>query len=195
MSKTFFIIPGFKSQATDLSYRWLVNFLKKNNYVVQLVPVTWSRNTLTYNAREFSIYFEEHKTEENYVLGFSYGAVIALMTAEYTKSKEFYLCSLSPDFAEDVGSMSAWLRTYIGKNRLADASTRSACRLARSLKTQTTIFYGEQEGIDYPSLKKRCEETAKLAPKAKLIKVPNAPHKIDFPAYQEAVKSRISRGE
>jgi pimeloyl-ACP methyl ester carboxylesterase len=192
MTKTFFIIPGFKSQATDTAYRWLVSFLKKQKYSVKHVPITWDRCTVTQNAAEFLEYFEMHKTGENYVLGFSYGAVIALITAECTKPKELYLCSLSPDFAEDVEAMPKWLRTYIGKRRFADANTRSGIALAKALKVRTTIFYGEGEGVEYPPLKKRCENTAKLAQQATLVIVPDAPHKIDFPAYQEAIKAHIA---
>lgn len=191
MSKTFFIIPGFKAQTTDASYQWLVSFLKKNEFSVRLVPVTWTRRTVTQNAEEFLRYFDMHKTEENYILGFSYGAVIALMTAQYTQPNVLYLCSLSPDFAEDVHTMPAWLRSYIGKRRFADAGTRSAVKLAQALTVKTFIFQGEKEEIEYPPLKKRGEKTAQLAKHATLIRVPDAPHQIDYPTYQEAIKKYL----
>ena len=189
--KTFFIIPGFQTQASDEEYSWLVRLLQDNNYLVRCVPILWSRRTVTQNAEEFLQYFEIHKTDENYILGFSYGAVIAFITAEKTNPNKLFLCSLSPDFSEDSESMPIVIRNYIGVRRYLDTKTRSARAIVKKLKTPTVIFYGEKEGAMYPPLKKRAEETAKYSPHTKLVVVPDAPHEIDFPSYQTAVKSEL----
>ncbi len=55
--KTFFIIPGFKEQATDKNYTWLLAFLKSKNYQVVPVPVTWNYKTLSANATELGDFF------------------------------------------------------------------------------------------------------------------------------------------
>ena len=188
MLKTIFLIPGFKTQIKDPLYRDLVSYLKSKNYTVQPVPVIWNNRTVTKNAEEFVNYFEKNKGKVNYVLGFSYGAVISLMTAEIIKPNKLILCSLSPDFKEDSKSMPAWLKKYIGVNRYLDTTTRSANNLAKSLSIETVILYGEKEGTDYPQLRKRGEETATFAKNSKLIVVKNAPHDISFPAYIEAIK-------
>lgn len=191
MSKTFFIIPGFKSQATDRQYHWLVRFLKKNDFTIKLVPVTWDRQVLTQNAADFLAYFAANKSDENYVLGFSYGAVIALMTASQTKPERLYLCSLSPDVAEDAQAMPQWLRNYIGKKRFADTSTRSGRDLAKVLTSVTYVFYGEGEAKAYPPLRKRSIETVRYARQASLVEVPEASHQIDHPNYQKALMNVI----
>jgi esterase/lipase len=191
MSKIIFLIPGFKTQITDPLYRELVLYLESKNYTVQPVPITWNNRTVTKNAEEFNKYFEKNKGKVNYVLGFSYGAVISLMTAEIIKPNKLILCSLSPDFKEDSKMMPDWLKKYIGVNRYIDTTTRSANNLAKSLSVETVILYGEREGADYPQLKKRCEETAKQSKKTKLIVVKNAPHDISFPTYIEALKKVI----
>jgi pimeloyl-ACP methyl ester carboxylesterase len=188
MSKTIFIIPGFKTQVKDPLYNELVTYLKSRDYVVQAVPITWNNKTVSQNAIEFVRYFNENKGNSNYVLGFSYGAVIALMTAEIVDTKKLILCSLSPDFKEDSNAMPTWLIKYIGKNRFADTLTRSANKFAKKLTVETIVFYGEKEGIDYPQLKIRSEQTAKLAPNSKLIVIKDAPHDISFPTYVEAIK-------
>ena len=74
-------------------------------FTVSLVPITWERATMTDYAVEFESFYEKHKANDNYVLGFSYGAVIAFITANKLKPKKIYLCSLSSDFKEDVRSM------------------------------------------------------------------------------------------
>jgi pimeloyl-ACP methyl ester carboxylesterase len=191
MSKTIFLIPGFKTQISDPLYKELVSYLESKNYKVESVPITWNNRTVTQNAQEFLKFFEERKVKNNLVLGFSYGAVIALMTAEQTKPSKLILCSLSPDFKEDAKLMPAWLKKYIGQNRYNDTQTRSAIKLAKSLSAKTVIFYGEKEGVEYPPLKKRSEETAKLAKDSKLVVVKDAPHDISFPAYIEAIKKVV----
>ena len=191
MSKTIFLIPGFKTQISDAQYLWLVSYLESKKYTVHAVPIHWNNQTLSQNAAEFINFFASKKTKNNYLLGFPYGAVIAILTAEQVKPKKLILCSLSADFKEDTKAMPVWIRSYIGKRRFKDITTRSAVQLATSLKTETVILYGQQEGIDYPQLKKRCEETAKLAKNSKLIVVKNAPHDISFPAYQAAIKKVI----
>lgn len=191
MKKTFFLIPGFGMQISDNMYSWLVSFLEESNFKVIAVPVTWSRRTVSQNAADFLIYFNLHKTEENYILGFSYGAVIALLTAEQTKPNTLFLCSLSPDFVEDRATMPKDITKYIGKKRYLDTKTRSAHTLAKKLKVKTIIFYGEQEALKFPSLKKRAEETVSMAKNVKLIVVSDAPHDISYPTYQTAIKKQI----
>ncbi len=176
--KTFFIIPGFKEQATDKNYAWLFEFLKSKNYKVVPVPVSWNYKTLSDNAVELVDFFKKYKEEENYILGFSYGSVLAMLNANEIKLKKLYLCSLSSAFSEDVEFVPEGLIKYIGKRRYLDMNNRSGMKIAKELNVSTTIFYGEREGREYPQLKKRCEETAKLARNAKLIVVKDAPHKM-----------------
>lgn len=188
MTKKYFIIPGFWSQVSDSDYVWLVTYLTKQGYKVRGVPIRWSYRTVSQNAAEFLNYFNQHKTEQNYILGFSYGAVIALLTTNQTNPQVLYLCSLSPDFAEDATSVPEWIKGYIGKRRYQDMQSRIAQTLATELTCETLVFYGEEEGEEFPALKKRSEETAKLAQNSKLIIVKNAPHNIKHPEYQIALK-------
>lgn len=189
--KTFFIIPGFKEQATAKNYAWLLKFLKTKNYRVVPVPIEWSYKTLSKNKIGLLNFFKKYKDEEKHILGFSYGAVLAMMIANEIKPKKLYLCSLSPDFLEDIEFMPIDIKKYIGKKRLLDIKNRSGRELAKLLNIPTIVFYGEEEGKQFPQLKKRCEETVKLAKNAKLVVVKDAPHQIDFSDYVEAVKEEI----
>jgi pimeloyl-ACP methyl ester carboxylesterase len=189
--KTFFIISGFKTQVTKSEYEWLITYLEGKGVRVIKVPVKWNRHTLTENANEFISYFNAFKSKENYVLGFSYGAVITLLTANILKPKKVFLCSLSPAFKEDSESEDSSLIHYIGKKRFADLSTYYAKTLAKNLQIQSVVFYGEKEGDMYPKLKKRCEDTAQLAHNSRLVVVKDASHQIHFSTYQEAVKKAI----
>lgn len=189
--KKIFIIPGFKQKATDKSFVWLKKFLITKGFSVSLVPVTWERRTMTDYAAEFERFYEKHKAKDNYVLGFSYGAVIAFITANKLKPKKIYLCSLSSDFKEDVQGMKQGIVRYIGKRRIIDVLKRSGKKIAKDLVVPALVFYGEKEGRQYPQLKIRCEETVKLAMQAKLVVVKRSPHAIDHPEYMTAIKAQF----
>ncbi|MCX6713847.1 MAG: hypothetical protein NTV48_01960 [Candidatus Vogelbacteria bacterium] len=189
---TFFILPGFGQQASSQGYRWLIKFLETKGFKIFAVPVKWKYRTNTDVANDFIEFYNKHKSGTNYVLGFSYGAVVALMTANELKPNKIYLCSLSPDFKEDTVKMKPWVQRLIGKKRLVDTQKRSGKKLASELEVPSAVFYGEEEAQDYPQLKIRCEETVKLANKSKLVIVKLAPHKIDHPNYVEAIKEEIN---
>jgi len=191
MSKSFFIIPGFKDSASDKQYQWLISHIKKNGWKPIVVPVVWNYRTLTQNAVDFVDFYHKNKGEENQILGFSYGAVVTLLSATKVNPDHIYLCSLSPDFKEDFATMPNWLKKYIGKKRCEDILTRSAVTLAKELKVPATIFYSEKEAVDFPSIKKRAEETAKYAQDTKLIIVSNSPHQIDSREYIESLKNNL----
>lgn len=188
--KAFFLLPGFHMQITDKPFLWLVDFLVRSGYRVFKVPIDWKYKTLTTNSKEFVEFYERHKAEENYILGFSYGAVITLMVANFIHPNKIFLCSLSPDFEEDKEWNKKWIR-YIGKRRYEDSLTRSATDLAKRLQVSSVIFCGEKESILYPALFKRCSDTVELAKKSKLVMLEDTPHKIDFPEYVKKIKEEI----
>jgi predicted alpha/beta hydrolase family esterase len=101
MSKTFFIIPGFKQKPTAKSFDWLREFLSKRGLKVVVVPIKWNYHVMSDWVKEFTTSYNTHKTDINYILGFSYGAVIALLVANILKPEKIFLCSLSSDFKED----------------------------------------------------------------------------------------------
>src|SRR3989344_6078254 len=127
--KTFFIVPGFRMQASHKMFSWLVKYLESKKYKVVKVPVKWSRRTLTKNAQEFEVFYNINKGKINYILGFSYGAVITFLTASKLRPNKIYLCSLSSDFKEDRLHMSKRSKNYIGKRRYEDTKNRSGVKL------------------------------------------------------------------
>lgn len=191
--KNIFIIPGFKEEVKSDQYLWLASFLKRKGLNVFMVPIHWSYKTMNNYISEFKIFYEKNKTQNNYVLGFSYGAVIALLTANDLKPNKIYLCSLSPDFKEDLSNMKKWLLKYIGKKRIKEIKNRSGEEIAKNLNIPSVIFYGEKEAEIYPQLKLRCEETAKLANNSKLIIVKNAPHRISDKEYEKALRQELEK--
>ena len=190
-SKKLFLIPGFRQKATDANLRWLIKFLKTKGFKVVGVPIRWNYRTMSDYANDFRSFYNQYKAKENYILGFSYGAVIAFMTANELRVKKIYLCSLSPDFKEDAGKMKPAERKLIGERRFTDVKTRSAREIGKNLKVPSVIFYGEAEGKKYPEMRIRAEETAKFVKQSKLVVVKGAPHRINHPEYVEAIKKEF----
>lgn len=178
-------------QADDTAFSWLVEYLTREGYVVVKVPLDWNYKTISNNAKEFVAYFNKNKDDTNYVLGFSYGAVITFITANQVLPDKIFLCSLSPTFVEDQHWEKKWIK-YIGKRRYEDSLTRSSVRIARDIRVPSVVFCGEKEAIKYPALMKRCREVSKIAPQSKLVVVKDAPHQIDFPEYVSAIKRELS---
>ncbi|HEX4799125.1 MAG TPA: hypothetical protein VFV22_01165 [Candidatus Paceibacterota bacterium] len=188
--KKLFIIPGFKQQATEKSYAWLREVAAKSNYVAIPVPITWNRHTISQNTHEFVAFYLKHKGERNQILGFSYGAVIAFLSAPTTNPNHLHLCSLSPDFEEDREKMPLDIQHYIGKRRYSDILTRNAKDIAKKITTPTTIYYGSTEATLFPQLRNRSKETAKDL-RAKLVEIEGAPHQINHPEYKKAVLGNL----
>lgn len=192
MVKTLFLIPGFKQNTSDKCFAWLIKFLEQKNFKVAKVPVVWDRRVMADYVSDFEMFYEKNKSQTNYVLGFSWGAVIAFLSASRLKPNKIYFCSLSPYFKEDIVKTKPWLKKIVGQQRLKEGQKLSGRKIARELKVPSIVFYGEIEGRKYPMLKKRCEETAHFAKNTKLVVVKNAPHKINHREYVDAIKKEFN---
>lgn|SRR3989338_1127144 len=185
--KKLFIIPGYGESAGSARYRKLITTASQKGYSVQKVPIQWKYRVMSDYISQFEKYYTKHKTVNDYFLGFSFGAVIAFSTAQELQPKKIFLCSLSNAFKEDIKGKQTKLEKFLGKRATKDLQTRSAKRIAKSLTVPTVIFYGEKE----KDLKKRCEETAKLAKKALVVIVKNADHEISLPEYIQSIKKYL----
>lgn len=190
---TFFIVPGFKQQVTDKCYAWLVKYLKKQDFNVIGVPINWDHRTMKDYIEQFKETYSANKSNTNYVLGFSYGAVTAFMTTSELKPKKVFLCSLSPDFYEDRKSLTPQMIQYIGKRRFTELQTRKAVDVAKNLTISSVIFCGEKEAAQYPQLLHRCKETSTLAKNSKIIMVTGSPHNIGNAEYQKCIIQELEK--
>ena len=192
MKPAFFIVPGFGHQATEEPYAWLRKHVKTLGYEPKLVPITWKYKTMTDHVAEFLNFFERHKSEQNFILGFSFGAMIAFISSPDTRPEHLYLCSLSPYFQEDISDMKNWWKRFMGKRRMASFKQYKSTEIAKRITAPTTIFCGEAEAIKFPSLKKRCEHVHNRIRSSQITFPENAPHQIEFPTYKQAIKDAIT---
>ncbi|HSX40184.1 MAG TPA: hypothetical protein VLF68_01085 [Candidatus Saccharimonadales bacterium] len=99
--KTVFIIPGFKHTPKNRAYKKIAKMLKDEGYSPVLVTIPWKHSTLSQNADYFLKQYKKIKTRKKYILGFSFGAMIAFVASTKVSSSGVILCSLSPYFKED----------------------------------------------------------------------------------------------
>lgn len=194
MKKDIFIIPGFKEKISDKAYVSLKNLFIKKGFTVHLVPIVWNYKTISDQITQFEEFYKKKKSKNNYILGFSFGAVIAFAAANKLKPKKLFLCSLSPYFKEDLKLIPNTWKKFVGKKRILDFSKLIFGKLAKeiNIKTKTLVFIGEEESKKYITLKKRCEDAKSKIKNSKLIVIKNAPHDIGNKYYLEALDENIS---
>lgn len=191
MPKRFFIIPGFTHKPTDLAYRRLASFLRSKGFQVVVVKIDWKHRVMSDYVEQFKTLYSKYEPGENQILGFSFGAVIALISAAELKPRRLFLCSLSPCFKEDLKFVSNNDAKIIGKRRINDFKNYSAIEYAKHVKVPTTVFCGGSEAKRYPALIRRCKQTVNVMKNAHLVMATDAPHDIAYPTYDEAIKKSI----
>lgn len=164
-------------------------FFSKLGFDVKIFAADWEYHVMSDYISDFKDFYNKNKGTKNYLLGFSYGAMIALLTAKYLQPDRLYLCSLSPYFKEDMSTLRQDWRKKTGMRRCSDFLNHNFKQATKNLSIPTVVLYGAEEGVKYPTLKKRCEAAHKTLVKSKLVVVKGAPHKIDHPEYIKAIQS------
>lgn len=144
--KTIFIIPGFRHIPTNKAYTEIAKILKKEGYSPIVVTIPWKHTTLSQNTEFFLKKYKKVHTKEKYILGFSFGAMIAFLASTKVSVDGLILCSLSPYFKEDMTRMNKNLHASLTMERYEDCSRLHAGRLSKQVKAkQTLLLYGEKE--------------------------------------------------
>ncbi len=188
--KTLFIIPGFKEKVSHQQYRELQKLFVAKGFEVKLVSVMWNRRLLSDWIVQFEDFFTLHCGKKNVVLGFSFGAMIALATAKRLQPDQLILCSLSPYFSEDLSKIPAWWKRFIGRRRVMDFGKYSMTSAVKGLSMKTKVFIGGVEQKKFRQLADRCTLAAK-ALGTSVIVIDGVKHDIGDARYREALDREI----
>jgi len=195
--KKAFLISGFKMNiaSNDDMYADLRAAIASTGYEVVPVPLIWNRITVPQYCPKFIEFYNQHKGEHNMVIGNSYGAMVAFLTAATLEPDLVVVCSLSPYFKEDLNKTTEEYRIKrFGKRRSDAQRYLSATETAKEINAKNipvVLMYGEQEKTVYPHLVKRVKETAAELEKYKLIEVADAPHSFRSPLYIAAIRQAL----
>lgn len=183
--KTIFVIPGYKQKITQIAYREIAKLLQKECYSPLLVPIFWKNTTISENTKEFVTFYKSIRAKRKYILGFSFGAMIAFLASTKVRPTGLILCSLSPYFKEDLVKKS--FASFATGFRYRDFSRLESSKLAKKLKTkQILMLYGEKET---KSLVTRVTETFDHIPSGKklLLTVRQTGHDIGSKRYLRTI--------
>lgn len=192
MKKIAYIIPGYcESHLRQRAYNKVAKFFKEHGIQPIHVDIEWKKNTperFSDYTKQFLDIYKKPKDTEVYILGFSYGATIAFLTAFKTKPTALVLCSLSPYFKEDLKDMKPSWAKWFREN--FTESDYSFTKLAPKIKSQTFLVVGEKEDI---SCLVRAKDAEKKLSDGQLIIAKGAMHKIGQKEYLETVQKVISK--
>ena len=150
--------------------------LKKEKYHPILVKIPWNATTVAENTEFFLKAYKKIVRKKKYILGFSYGAMIAFHASTKVRTSGIILCSLSPYFKEDN-----------------PASLLCCAELAKKIKTkQIHLLYGTRETKSL--IRRTTFAFAKIVSKSKrLTPVRKTEHNIGDKNYLYQIH-QISRG-
>lgn len=188
MKKTVFIIPGFKHHPITKAYKEIAKILKKEGYLPIFVPLVWKKRTVSENTAYFLKAYKKINRKKKYILGFSFGAMVAFIASTKVKSSGLILCSLSPFFQEDIKNTKMGLMSSLMAERYEDFAQFRSSTLAKKIKTkQIHMLYGSKEER---SLKKRVNETfGHISSTRKcLIQIQKTEHTIGSMRYLQTIQ-------
>jgi len=185
--KTVYIIPGYEeSHRRQPSYKKIAKIFQESGIKSIHIEINWHNKKprrFSEYVQQFLMQYKKTKDTNIFVMGFSYGAVIAFLSEPKIKANGIILCSLSPYFKEDMKNLpEGWIRTW--KKDFVD-SDYSFSDIAKDIKTKTYILAGKQEP-------KACLTRARSALRkikdSELILIKNVGHNINHKEYLEGIR-------
>lgn len=191
MRKVAFIIPGFGYSPKREEYQSIGTLFQQKGIEPIYVEVDWKYSIISDNVADFVKLLKETKADYKYILGFSFGAVIAYLSATQEKVHTLILCSLSPYFSEDLTNIKDSWKKHTGKKRIEDFEKISNSKLAAKINSESYLLFGTKEG---PEIETRAKNTYdSLKNKKHLISIDGVKHKLEDERYLKQVKQIISQ--
>lgn len=194
-TKLTFIIPGFRQKTTSKAYKNVAKVLKKAGHTPIAIKIPWNQSTISENTAYFLKEYKRKlllkkktvKREKRYILGFSFGAMIAFIAATKVRVDGLILCSLSPYFKEDLPKTKQRGSSALETSRYQDFSKHSSNSLTKQIKTKKILMlYGTKEST---KLIKRVTKAYKQisSTQKKLVPITKTEHNIGTPKYLRTI--------
>lgn len=192
MKRIVYIIPGYKeSSPKQKGYGRVANLFKEAGIETTQIKIDWSAGksqSFKNCVEQFLRQYKKYKNIKTYVLGFSYGAVIAFLSQPKNNPDALILCSLSPYFQEDLKKLPPkWIRWWRKHFKNSDYSFN---QLAPRITVKTFLIAGDKEG---PDILRRAKAAKKLIKKSALIIAKGAKHNIGQKEYLKAIQRVIGK--
>lgn len=189
MKKIAYIIPGFYQQVSDKNYVWILEEFRKNDFEIVQIHISWKYTSIEDWILEFLSQTTAHKPWDMVsVFWFSYGAMIAFLSAKKLQPDILFLASLSPYFSEDLDWLKKWWKTIIGIRRLKAFSNIYFQREVNYITSKTYLFAGVKE---CHNILQRTAITHDALKNSDYIIVPDAKHDIAHKNYISALGASL----
>src|SRR3989338_353910 len=175
MGKIVYIIPGHTEFIRYKRYKKILPLFTSKGFEVVPVEIKWKKHVMTDYVSQF---LKEYKPKKgSYIFGFSFGSMIALISAKKVRPKAIILCSLSPYFKEDIPEMKRIfgkkLDKYFSKKDFEDLEKCSFRKVVKGVKCKTILIVGDREIVvrkkTYSSVLDRSNEAKRLLRGSRLI--------------------------
>lgn len=191
MKRIAYIIPGYQESHTkQKGYDKVARFFEEKGITPIHVEIDWNKKPGQFKdfSQQFLKQYKKPKEAEVYVLGFSYGAVAAFLSAAKANPTAFIFCSLSPYFLEDQRNLKpAWLKWFKKNMTKSDYSFKD---LVSTITAKSYFIVGSEED---PSCLYRARIANKLIPNSSLTIAKGAKHNISQKEYLVAVERVIKK--
>lgn len=179
-AKVVYVIPGFRHTPKTKAYQKIAKILRGEGYKPVLVKIPWRQTTISENTEYFLKQYKKIKTRKKYILGFSFGAMIAMLASTKVSPSGLILCSLSPYFKEDIAKSGRGLR-------YEDFSKLHCKTLAKKVKAKSVnMLYGTKE--TKPLIRRVTKAYRQIsASKKRLVAIKNIEHDIANKHYLQTI--------
>ena len=186
MKKKLYIIPGFGETMKDKPYKEIQKNAKDKGYEVIPIDLSWNRHTMSDWIREAREKVLKYGDNNSFVLGFSFGAFMAIELSKEFSFRKVFVCSLSPYYSEDLKFIPKVAINWLGKKRVADFKKY---KFPTNIKTKVVFMVGDSE---WKFAQKRISERFKKWKGVKSFKIINdSKHDIGSLKYLEELKKEL----
>jgi len=192
MKRIAYIIPGYdESHTKQKGYAAVAKLFEKKGIEPIHIDINWkSKHPAQFSdfVSQFLRQYKKPKNAEVYVLGFSYGATTAFLSAAKTKPTAFIFCSLSPYFTEDLPKLKpAWVKWFRKNFEKSDYSFKEK---VVGITAPAHFIYGEKES---EACAKRARSARRALPNSTLTIAKGAKHNISQKEYLVALERVLNK--
>lgn len=185
-----FIIPGFLGVPSEKIYQQVSASYKNKEIEPIILDISWKRKTMSEYVDYFLSVYKQYAGNEIHLFGWSFGAMIALITASRVPVETLVLCSISPYWQEDMNKLlKSWI-AGVGKRRVVEFATLSRKDISMKVNAKKVVMLvGVKEGSIMINV---TQSIAKDVNAQNIVIIQGVGHNIAKERYAEVIKQQIA---
>jgi len=140
--KKIYIVPGFGESTRMNNYREVIKLSRGKGLEVVSVKIVWDMDkTMNDYLKEVSEQIP-NLNEDDYLLGFSFGAYIAYILSQKKIFSGYVFCTISPYFKENLKDIPQESKDYFGEDFMKSLEFH---KIHKGNKADAWFFTGEKD--------------------------------------------------